>query len=177
MADAQYDFGVASRLDADAIGEPGKRTFRLLVQSGRSSALLWIEKEQLLALAAAIEQVVEQAAPEEVARGEVAPVSAPAADFPLNPTLEFRVGSLQLGHDPANSQFLLLAGDVEQAEQQEQDEDKPPTLTVRMDYRAALRLSRQVAALDAAGRPRCPLCGQPMGPGLHHCPLSNGQVH
>jgi uncharacterized repeat protein (TIGR03847 family) len=174
MADAQYDFGVASRLDADALGEPGKRTFRLLVQSGRSSALLWIEKEQLLALAAAIEQVVEQVAPEEAARGEVAPVTGPAQDFPLNPTVEFRVGALQLGHDATNEQFLLLAGD---AEQEEQDEEKPPTLTVRMDYRAAMRLSKQVAALDAAGRPRCPLCGQPMGPGLHHCPLSNGQVH
>jgi uncharacterized repeat protein (TIGR03847 family) len=177
MADAQYDFGVASRLDADALGEPGQRTFRLLVQSGDSSALLWIEKEQLLALAAAIEQVIEQAAPDEAARGEIAPVGGPIQDFPLNPTVEFRVGTLQLGHDPANEQFLLLAGDAEQAEEAEQDQDKAPTLTVRMDYRAAIRLSKQVAALDAAGRPRCPLCGQPMGPGLHHCPLSNGQVH
>ena len=173
MADAHYDFGVATRLDADAIGEPGKRTFRLLVESGSSSALVWIEKEQLLALAVAIEQVLEQAAPEETARAEIAPVTGPLQDFPLNPTVEFRVGSLQLGHDGGQEQFLLLASDTEQAEENEQT----PTLTVRLDYRAASRLSKQIAALDAAGRPRCPLCGQPMGPGLHHCPLSNGHVH
>ena len=51
MFDAQYVFGPATRLQAQAIGEPGHRTFRLLIESddGRAAAL-WVEKEQLQAL-------------------------------------------------------------------------------------------------------------------------------
>ncbi len=174
MAEAQYDFGLATRLDADAVGEPGQRTFRLLVRSGSSSALVWIEKEQLLALAVAVERVLAQVAPEEVSRAEVTTFVGPVPDFPINPTLEFRVGQLQLGHDVSTEQFLLLASDAEHAEE---DESRAPTLTVRADYRAAVRLARQIAALEAAGRLRCVLCGQPMGLEPHHCPLSNGHVH
>jgi hypothetical protein len=57
--DAQYVFGPASRLQAQAIGEPGHRTFRLLVESddGRAAAL-WVEKEQLQALGLAVEQLL-----------------------------------------------------------------------------------------------------------------------
>ena len=59
MFDAQYAFGPATRLQAEAIGEPGHRTFRLLVESddGRAAAL-WVEKEQLQALGLAVEQLL-----------------------------------------------------------------------------------------------------------------------
>jgi uncharacterized repeat protein (TIGR03847 family) len=173
MADAQHDFGLATQLDADAQGEPGKRTFRLLVRSGSSAALIWIEKQELVALAVAIEQVLEQVAPAEIAGAEMAPAAPPVQDFPLNPTLEFRVGQLQLGHDTMNEQFQLIAGDIEQMEQGQ----TLPALSVRMHYRMASRLCQQIAALSAAGRPLCPLCGQPMGPEPHSCPLSNGHIH
>ena len=57
--EAQYVFGPATRLQAQAIGEPGHRTFRLLIESddGRAAAL-WVEKEQLQALGLAIEQLL-----------------------------------------------------------------------------------------------------------------------
>ena len=173
MADAQHDFGLATRLEADALGEPGKRTFRLLARSGSSSALIWIEKAELVALAVTLEQVLEQVAPAEVVRAEMAPASGPIQDFPLNPTLEFRVGQLQLGHDAVNEQFQLFVTDAEHLEQGQ----ATPTLAVRMHYQMAGKLCQRIAALSAAGRPLCPLCGQPMGPGPHSCPLSNGHIH
>jgi uncharacterized repeat protein (TIGR03847 family) len=173
MADAQHEFGLATRLDADALGEPGKRTFRLLVRSGSSSALIWIEKQELIALAVALEQVLEQVAPEQVTEAEMAPRTTLVQDFPLNPTLEFRVGQLQLGHDGSNEQFQLMASDVEQLEQGQ----STPTLSVRMHYAMASALCQQIAALASSGRPLCPLCGQPMGPEPHSCPLSNGHIH
>ncbi len=57
MFEAQYVFGPATRLQAQSIGEPGHRTFRLLIESddGRAAAL-WVEKEQLQALGLALEQ-------------------------------------------------------------------------------------------------------------------------
>jgi uncharacterized repeat protein (TIGR03847 family) len=173
MADAQHEFGLATRLDADALGEPGKRTFRLLVRSGSASALVWIEKQELMALAVAMEQVLEQVAPGEVTAAEMAPRSVPVQDFPLNPTLEFRVGQLQLGHDGSNEQFQLVASDIEELEQGKET----PTLSVRMPYRMASALCQQISALASSGRPLCPLCGQPMGPEPHSCPLSNGHIH
>ena len=173
MAEAEHDFGLAARIEADALGEPGKRTFRLLVRSGSSSALIWIEKEELMALAVAVEQVLEQAVPDELAKADIEPLSGPVTDFPLNPTVEFRVGQLQLGHDSVNEQFQLIATDAEEL----QDGDAAPTLAVRVNYRSAIRLCRQITALASAGRPRCPLCGQPMGPEPHSCPLSNGHIH
>ncbi|MCL4543188.1 MAG: DUF3090 domain-containing protein [Chloroflexi bacterium] len=152
---------------------PGHRTFRLLVRSGSSSALLWIEKQQLIALGLAIEQVLAQVAPQEAQRGEFTLSTGPISDFPLNPQVEFRVGQLQLGHDAVNQQFQLIAGESEDEER----EARQPRLTVRTGYRLANRLSKQIAALAAAGRPRCPLCGEPLGPEPHHCALSNGHVH
>ena len=38
--DAQYVFGPATRLQAQAVGEPGHRTFRLLVESVRLDGYL-----------------------------------------------------------------------------------------------------------------------------------------
>ncbi len=180
MAEARFDFGLATRLDADAIGEPGQRTFRLLIRSGSSSALIWMEKQQLLALAVAMEQVLAQVAPGEARRAELlaSPAAASAQDFPLNPTVEFKVGQLQLGHDAANEQFQIIANDDETAE------DGPPTFTVRTGYQAARRLCSQITSVASAGRPLCPLCGEAMGPESHHCPperipphIANGYIH
>ena len=79
MFEAQYAFGPATRLQAQAIGEPGHRTFRLLVESddGRAAAL-WVEKEQLQALGLAIEQLLAEFQGVPAARA-----AAPAADRDL----------------------------------------------------------------------------------------------
>ena len=47
MPSPEYQFTEINRLEPESIGEPGKRTFRLLADSGTSSAILWLEKEQL----------------------------------------------------------------------------------------------------------------------------------
>ena len=40
---------------------------------------------------------------------------------------------------------------------------------------AARALVTQITEIVSAGRPRCPLCGQPLeGDGAHFCPSSNG---
>src|SRR5262244_282316 len=47
MSNEPHDFGRAELLDAEAIGQPGSRRFRLFARSGRGSAVLWMEREQL----------------------------------------------------------------------------------------------------------------------------------
>jgi hypothetical protein len=58
MADPKNEFTQVTKLLLEAIGNPGSRTFRILVDSGSSSATVWLEKEQLLQLAVAIQELI-----------------------------------------------------------------------------------------------------------------------
>ena len=57
------DFGLVDVVDAEAIGEPGQRTFRLRARSGAMRAALWMEKEQLTVLGRAISRLLADRAP------------------------------------------------------------------------------------------------------------------
>ena len=58
------DFGMVDAVDAEAIGDPGQRTFRIRVRSGANYAALWLEKEQLSALGRGISQLLADRAPQ-----------------------------------------------------------------------------------------------------------------
>src|SRR4051794_40948754 len=59
MDDVRYDFATVNRLEAEAIGRPGQRTFRIILGNERGeTAVLWIEKEQIQALGDAIERLL-----------------------------------------------------------------------------------------------------------------------
>jgi hypothetical protein len=60
MSDTR-EFGPLAHISAEAIGQPGQRRFRLRALSEEGdSASLWLEKEQLVALGEAIENVLKQ---------------------------------------------------------------------------------------------------------------------
>ena len=54
----KWDLGMATALEAEAIGEPGARRFRIRVTAGDSTASIWCEKEHVDSLAASIERVL-----------------------------------------------------------------------------------------------------------------------
>ena len=54
MPDPKNQLGRAFKINADAVGKPGNRRFRLLVEAQYGSACLWMEKQQLSALAISI---------------------------------------------------------------------------------------------------------------------------
>jgi uncharacterized repeat protein (TIGR03847 family) len=176
--EAQYVFGPAIRLQAQAIGEPGQRTFRLMVESddGRAAAL-WVEKEQLQALGLAVEQLLAEF------QGKVAgktPNQPPAESFPPNPTVDFKVGRLALGQDESELEsgprYVLLVYDLEGSGTEEEEPTQPATFACRATREQLRALSRNITEVVAAGRPRCPLCGEPMDPKLksHGCVRANG---
>jgi uncharacterized repeat protein (TIGR03847 family) len=176
--DAQYIFGPAARLQAHSIGEPGHRTFRLLIESddGRAAAL-WVEKEQLQALGLAVEQILAefQAHP-----GARPPRQPPVETFPPNPTVDFKVGRLALGQDESELEtgprYVLLVYDIEGSGSEEEEPTQPATFAARATREQLRALSRNIAEVVAAGRPRCPLCGEPMESQEkpHGCVRSNG---
>jgi len=68
---------------------------------------------------------------------------------------------------------------VESAEEAEQTlledvEDGPDALRVRLHPRDARAFVERARLLVSAGRPPCPLCGQPLGADGHVCVRLNG---
>ena len=172
MDDVRYDFDTVSRLEAEALGRPGQRTFRLIAGNDRGeTAVLWIEKEVLQALGEAIDRLLAQLGPRRYRRLDVAPQPPrPAAPLVDEPVVEFKLGNLGLGYDPEARRCLLIAHDIEG------DPEGPATLRCLIKQSQFRRLSEQIAGIVATGRPRCPMCGQPLPDGPHFCPPSNGHL-
>jgi uncharacterized repeat protein (TIGR03847 family) len=171
LAEPRDDFGPVSRLQADAVGKPGKRAFRLLIESQRGSACLWVEREQLQALAMLIEQLLSGWPAIEI-RG--APASAKGKrpsriEFSASPDVDFRVGQLALGFDEQSSVYILLAHNVE-------SEAEEPDFACQATRGQLRGLSETITPLLAAGRPRCPMCEAPLSGEKHRCDRANGHI-
>jgi uncharacterized repeat protein (TIGR03847 family) len=181
MSSELHDFGRADLLDAEAIGQPGNRRFRLFARSPRGTASLWLEREQMEALSLAIDQLLAQVTGEGILRPEAQaeiprPPGAPE-DFPEQPDVEFRVSQLTLGYDEDHDAVVLLAAPIEFVEDGNGDaqlrEDVAPQFAARISRQQAMRLSSHITGALAGGRPRCPLCGAPTEP-AHVCIKQNG---
>jgi uncharacterized repeat protein (TIGR03847 family) len=168
-----------TRLTADAVGEPGQRTFYLQAASGADQVTLLVEKEQVRRLAENLETWLPELAagrPEDPAEAAAAEAGELALAEPLEP--DFRVGQLSLSYDEERDRVLVIATEL-QAEEEEEEEDPlelADPLEVRLLVtRAQLRvLARHGAEVVARGRPLCPLCGNPLDPTGHICPALNG---
>jgi len=102
MAEAQHDFASVDAIDAESIGTPGKRTFRLRILRGDDSAALWMEKQQLAALGEALPRLLEQLnTPDQHADEDAESI----ASFPDDPTIEFKVGRMALGYAAQEDRF------------------------------------------------------------------------
>ena len=165
MSDAPYNFGRALDVSADAVGTPGRRTFRLLVTGDDGLASLWLEKEELQALGVAIDQMLARLSrkPEWKVYGNSPDPYDPSGDPDTGPAVEFKVGQLSIGYDADKRLFVLLAHDSED------DPEGPATFTCLATASQLRELSRRISSVVAAGRPRCFLCGDPIEPEGHVC--------
>jgi uncharacterized repeat protein (TIGR03847 family) len=165
------DFGRVSSLEAEAIGQPGQRTFRLRVSSGGRTASLWLEKEQLQALALALMRLlVQMGQPEYIPAAGAA--ANPLSPFPEEPSLDLKVGRLGLGLDQAEGSVVFFAYEVEEAE--EESEQAEAALACRAAPAQCRDLVAMIEGIVAAGRPICRLCLAPIDPEGHVCARSNG---
>lgn len=182
MSQDLRDFGRPDYFEAEAIGVPGNRRFRLIAASGGRTASLWIERDQLRELVTSLQQVLAQVTGEDVLRPALeapAPPAPPRAGFPEDPDIEFQVGPIALGYEEDTELIIVLAAPIEVIEVEGEvtvNEDAEP------QFRCALVQAEVTAFLGAAerllasGRPRCPFCGQPLSrpDEPHGCVKQNG---
>jgi len=156
-----YEFRAVRRLEAEAIGVPGKRTFRLVAENDAGSAIIWTEKEHLVRLAMAIRHML-SVNPEPRGRQRGLPeVPGPAPLIRL--TLSFHADRFELGHDAETGEFSLYAHDWEV------DETGPHTFSCRAPRMQIETLAANIESVSAKGRPRCDVCGLPIsGPDHEH---------
>jgi uncharacterized repeat protein (TIGR03847 family) len=173
-----HGFDWPDRIVVGTVGEPGSRAFYLQARDGRRTVSVALEKEQSAVLAETIDTILD-----ELMASEGNPFSIPEAtpaelvdndplEQPVDP--EFRTGTLSLGWDPTTAQIVIEAFpliDTDGDEEPDPPEYEPEEmLIVRIPVGSARAFAQRTLEVVGAGRPFCPLCGNPVDPEGHVCP-------
>lgn len=181
MTHQLYAFEPPERFVAGTVGPPGDRTFFLQARGGGRLVSVALEKVQVSLLAEKLEELLTEAQRRFGVR--VPEVAFEPSDLdPLeNPVdEEFRVGTLGLAYDVDTETVIIEAiaagatdsGELDADIEEEPDEDLD-RLRVRLTPAAVRTFVERARRVVAAGRPPCPLCGQPLDPKGHLCPRHN----
>jgi uncharacterized repeat protein (TIGR03847 family) len=175
-----YSFDPPERFVLGTVGQPGARAFYLQASGDGRVITVGLEKVQASVLAERLDDLLDEVRK----RGGDVPVDAPheLEDVaPLDQPLleEFRVGTMALAWDNETGLVLIEARAVAEGEDEvdEDDEEGPDLLRVRISSGAARAFVKRAQRVVAAGRPPCPLCGLPLDPEGHVCPRQNGHRH
>ena len=174
MTQADHEFGRVGNLTADAVGEPGHRRFRLLVESrdGRA-ANLWMEKEQLFNLAVALKRIFATMEQEMQENATGQSFAEEQGDLTtgiggISYPIDFDVTQLAVGYDEQIALFTIAAYT------EDTEEESGPVVRFTAVWQEVDVLADVAFEVCAAGRPRCAVCGEPIGPERHNCPRQNG---
>ncbi|MFY1694079.1 MULTISPECIES: DUF3090 domain-containing protein [unclassified Solwaraspora] len=199
MTHQVHAFEPPERFVAGTVGPPGERMFFLQARGGGRVVSVALEKVQVSLLAEKLEELLAEAqrrfgvdVPElPGGQSDNDPLETPVDE-------EFRVGTLGLAFDVDTSTVVIEAIAVGEAEPEpepdaeddadagavaalladaeDDDADDPglDRLRVRLTPAATRGFIDRARRVVAAGRPPCPLCGQPLDPRGHLCPRNNG---
>jgi uncharacterized repeat protein (TIGR03847 family) len=179
-------FDPPDRFVADAIGEPGRRTFYLQASRGPRTVSVVLEKTQVAALVGQLATLLDILR----GRGVEVPTATPDAVRDSEPlevpvTEDFRGGTISLGWDGVNRTIVIDVYEVsdsdepdeEAGESRESPDDTRDVLSVRVAPEGVLAFMDRAAQAVSAGRPPCPFCGEPLNPEGHLCARRNGHVN
>jgi len=90
----------------------------------------------------------------------------------------FRIGAMTLTYDDARRDVTLEARALgeEDGTDESDDADARHLLRVRLTLAEARAFAQGAVQVVAAGRPPCPICGEPLDPEGHICLRRNGYV-
>ncbi len=161
-----FDLREPDRFTAGAVGEPGARVFFLQAVEGTQVVSLRLEKQQVGALGQYLQGVLNDL--------PVVPVTERPSDMDLvEPVVaEWVVGTLGVAYDTEADRIVLQADEL--VDQDDEDDEDAGLARFHLTRAQVVAFCEHADSLVAAGRPPCPICGQPMDPDGHVCPRSNG---
>lgn len=163
-----HDFDAVDCFTVGAVGEPGQRTFLFQARAGTQQVSVKCEKQQVAALTEYLQGVLADLPPVD----DLATVDLDL-QAPLDP--EWVAGTLSVAYDDVSDRIVILVEEVGVLDEDDDDLLGPDraSLRVRLTRVQVAALVRHTVALVEAGRPPCPVCGNPRGPD-HACPRTNG---
>jgi uncharacterized repeat protein (TIGR03847 family) len=159
---SSFELPALDRLTVGTVGPPGQRVFYLQAASGAQVVSLKLEKTQVAALVTYLATLLSDLP---------SPATVPTDLDLVEPVVaEWIVGALGVTYDESSDRVLL------QAEEMVEDEDDDGGASARFfaTREQVAGLAARGAEVVAAGRPPCPLCGQPLDPEGHVCVRLNG---
>jgi len=175
----EINLNPCTRITADAIGQPGQRTFFIQGQTSEQTITLIFEKIQLQSLIVSLVRFFEK-------------LHENYPDLPLengnfdetvmriNPPVDplFRVGDLNLAYEAEQDRICLIAKEVvfeqEDPEAQLKAQEEAGVVNFWCARDQISQLANWSIELVQRGRPICPLCNEPIEPEGHLCPKKNG---
>jgi uncharacterized repeat protein (TIGR03847 family) len=186
MAPLIHGFDPPERFVTGTVGPPGQRTFFLQARSGSRIVSVSLEKQQVVALAERVDQLLDEVMSSRSTEG-IVPALAPLGledSEPLEQPIEeeFRAGTMTLSWDPEDEKvvievFPFTEAAVVSPEQVDEDFEEPEPeeiFLVRLDAGSARAFVKRAERVVEAGRPTCPFCGGPIDPDGHLCVRANG---
>ena len=160
-----FDLEAPDHFAVGAVGPPGERIFYLQARESGTLVTLKCEKEQVRGLGEYLADLLARLGP----AGE-----APSRPVGLlQPTdVAWAVAAVGMGYDEADDRVIVVAQELVE----EESADGGATARFRITRAQAAGFVEYARELMKAGRPMCPLCGQPKDPGGHICPRSNGHA-
>jgi uncharacterized repeat protein (TIGR03847 family) len=181
-----HGFDPPERFVTGTVGPPGQRTFFLQARSGSRLVSVSLEKQQVVALAERVDQLLDEVMSSRSTEG-IVPALAPLDledSEPLEQPIEeeFRAGTMTLSWDPDDERvvievFPFTEAAVVSPDQVDEDFEEPEPdeiFLVRLDAGTARAFVKRAERVVEAGRPTCPFCGGPIDPEGHLCVRANG---
>lgn len=167
-----------NRFVTGTVGTPGERTFYLQAVEGPRVVSVALEKQQVEVLADRLEQLLDEIVERTGTALPAIDTDTEALSQPIDE--EFRVAAMGLAWDGDAGLIVIEAqAPAEEPEIAEETlledvEEGPDALRVLIEPRRARAFIDRARLLVSAGRPPCPLCGQPLAANGHVCARLNG---
>lgn len=178
MPNFAYDLNPAQHIIADAIGEPGKRTFFLQARANARLVTVVLDKQEVGQLAVAILQLLEDLEQQFPNLRESPPPRKPLkTEHPVDPI--FRVGQLSIGYNESEDSIWIVAKALvtnDRGEVADPDRDDVPAVRFVASRGQMRAMSEYALDVLSKGRPSCPLCNRPIDRSGHFCVRTDGHA-
>ncbi|MDQ3247944.1 MAG: DUF3090 domain-containing protein [Chloroflexota bacterium] len=178
MSNFVYDLNPIQHIVADAMGEPGKRTFFLQGRAGTKLVSLVLEKQEVGNLAISVLQLLEELETTYPhLKRAAASKRTPQPEHPVDPY--FRIGQLSIGYDQDDDRVWLIAKALvvtEAGEIADPSGDDVPAVRFVATRDQMRVMSEHALEVIGRGRPVCPLCGRSIDRSGHFCERTDGHA-